>query len=280
MEDKFPQSESQPNGNVADARSESAGAGGSQCKTVSMPYEIDEVARTALVTGVGGYIGSEVAAALRKRGFDVWGIDRTQPAGAVWRGRFIEANLGHGDSIPSFEVPVAALDCVIHVAGGALAREVLQEHFRSELDLIDETFRDNFLSAVDVIEATRGALRQGGSILLTSSINALGSYGLPIYSASKAALHGFTKGLAPELAAAGIRLNVAVLGTVDHPGVRKLHEADPGHFERLQRSIPGGRLLNAPEVAEQLVRMSSNEDLRGEIIVIDNGQLAGGANSD
>lgn len=242
-----------------------------------MPYVTNEVARTALVTGVGGYIGSEVATALRQRGFDVWGIDRTQPASAGWDGRFIEANLGHGDCIPSFELPIAALDCVIHVAGGALAREVLQKHFRPELDLIDETFRDNFLSAVDVIEATRGVLRQGSSILLTSSINALGNYGLPIYSASKAALHGLTKGLAPELADAGTRLNVAVLGTVDHPGVRKLHEADPGHFERLQRSIPGGRMLNAREVAERLVTMSFNEDLHGEIVVIDNGQLAGGA---
>jgi len=229
--------------------------------------------RVALVTGVSGHIGMAVAEELHSRGIRVFGIDRALPAEQQWCDAFQQVDLGVGD-LPSFSIPVNDLDYVFHVAGGALPGEVESEDLIRDAGLINETVRINFLSALDVIHASLGLIRPGGSITLTSSINALADFGLPVYSASKAALHGLVNAYAPVLSARQIRLNVAALGTVDHPGVRSLHASDPAHFDHLRSELPSHELLTPTSVARAMVRLAVDQiSVSGQTVVIDNGQL-------
>ena len=99
----------------------------------------------------------------------------------------------------------------------------------------------------------------GGSIvLLSSAASRLGSAGEYVdYAASKGAVDTLGVGLAREVAAEGIRVNVVRPGTVD----TEIHASSnqPDRAARLGPTIPIGRAAHASEVAAAVVWMLSDE---------------------
>ena len=98
---------------------------------------------------------------------------------------------------------------------------------------------------------------QGGAIVNLSSMAArYGSPGIYLdYSATKAAIDNFTRGLAREVAAEGIRVNGVRPGIID----TEIH-ATSGMLERARAAvdqIPLGRLGRADEVARAVVFLLS-----------------------
>lgn len=99
----------------------------------------------------------------------------------------------------------------------------------------------------------------GGSIINVSS--AAARYGAPNeyvdYAASKAAIDGFTLGLAREVAAAGIRVNAVRPGIV----ATEIHTSggDPSRAARLAPSIPMLRAGAPEEVAKAILWFASDE---------------------
>ena len=80
-----------------------------------------------------------------------------------------------------------------------------------------------------------------------SSVNGLkGQRGQSNYAASKAALVGFAKSVALEMATKGITSNVIAPGYVDTEMVRAVPEAV---LEKIISTIPVGRLGSAEEIA-------------------------------
>jgi NAD(P)-dependent dehydrogenase (short-subunit alcohol dehydrogenase family) len=100
---------------------------------------------------------------------------------------------------------------------------------------------------------------QGGSIVLVSSVaSRLGSPGEYVdYAASKAAVDTLGLGLAQEVAAEGIRVNVVRPGIID----TGLHASggQPDRAHRLGPSLPLGRPGTADEVAAAVVWLLSAE---------------------
>ncbi|NML17246.1 SDR family oxidoreductase [Azohydromonas caseinilytica] len=98
---------------------------------------------------------------------------------------------------------------------------------------------------------------RGGSIVNVSSIAAtLGAPGEYVhYAASKAAVEGFTVGLAKELAGDGIRVNAVSPGTT----LTDIHAAagEPGRPQRVAARIPMRRPGEAHEIAEAIVWLLS-----------------------
>ena len=64
----------------------------------------------------------------------------------------------------------------------------------------------------------------GTIINISSIVGEIGNFGQTNYSASKAALIGFTKSLAKEVARKGIRVNAIAPGFVDTEMTRKIPE--------------------------------------------------------
>ncbi len=80
-------------------------------------------------------------------------------------------------------------------------------------------FESNVLTAVLLVEALRAALeRDGGRVVLLSSVAALRGSGGGAYGAVKAALHGFVYDLARELGEHGGTANVVAPGFVPDTG--------------------------------------------------------------
>lgn len=97
-----------------------------------------------------------------------------------------------------------------------------QEHQESIDDITDEqmerTFRTNIFGYFYMARAAVARMRPGSAIVTTGSITGLeGSRQLLDYSATKGAIHAFTKSLAQSLVERGIRVNCVAPGPIWTP---------------------------------------------------------------
>ena len=97
-----------------------------------------------------------------------------------------------------------------------------QEHASSIADIteerFEETFRTNIFGYFHMAKAALPHMKQGGSIVNSGSVTGLeGNPKLLDYSATKGAIHAFTKSLAQNLIDQGIRVNAVAPGPVWTP---------------------------------------------------------------
>jgi 3-oxoacyl-[acyl-carrier protein] reductase len=90
------------------------------------------------------------------------------------------------------------------------------------------------------------------------------------YSASKAAIIGFTKSLAQELASYNIRVNAVAPGFIETDMVSELKEE---YKNKITQSIPLARFGKPEEVAKAVKFLLSNAAnyITGQTIIIDGG---------
>ena len=107
--------------------------------------------------------------------------------------------------------------------------------FRASLELNLVTA---WITAAGRARRTCGGRTGDRSITLTTSTDALASYGLPAYAAAKAGLIGLVHSLAGPLGADGIRINAVAPGDVPTPrNVREWGHV-PGWYDRLREGAP------------------------------------------
>jgi len=110
------------------------------------------------------------------------------------------------------------LDILVNNAGGIVKRTPIVE---VDDDLWDSTMDLNLRSVFYCSKAVVPFMVEAryGRIINVSSVAAFtgGGRHATIYATAKAGLHGFTKGLAKELAPFGITVNVVAPGVIDTP---------------------------------------------------------------
>jgi NAD(P)-dependent dehydrogenase (short-subunit alcohol dehydrogenase family) len=118
----------------------------------------------------------------------------------------------------------------------------------------DAQFAVNTRGVFFGFQAIAPLLREGGSVILTSSLAATKPLeGHAVYAGSKAAIRAFARNWALELKTKRVRVNVLSPGPTDTSILGKLgvSEADrPGFIEATAERIPAGRLGEAEELAE------------------------------
>jgi 3-oxoacyl-[acyl-carrier protein] reductase len=119
---------------------------------------------------------------------------------------------------------------------------------------------------------SRRMLARGhGHIVNISSIVGRSGYrGLAVYSATKAALDGFTRALARELGSRGIVVNGIAPGYLR---TEMSHGLDEEQLGQIVRRTPAGRLGEPSDVARaiQFLTDPANTYLTGQILVVDGG---------
>ena len=185
----------------------------------------------ALITGGDSGIGRAVAVLFAREGADVaivyLGAHEEEDAQATQR--HVEAEGRRCLLIPGDVKDQAFCRRAVDEALQAFGRlDVLvnnaafQEHAASIEDItderLDETLRTNVHGYFHMVRAALPHLERGASIINTGSVTGLeGSKELLDYSATKGAIHAFTKSLASNLLERGIRVNAVAPGPVWTP---------------------------------------------------------------
>lgn len=146
-------------------------------------------------------------------------------------------------------------------------------------EMFDEIMDINFKGAYFSLQQLLPLVKEGGSIVFNTSINAhIGMAGASVYAASKAALLSLTKNLAAELLPRKIRVNAVSPGPVGTP----FHSTDKLGLtqEQLQQmgnaiveQVPIGRFGTMEELAKVVTFFASDDStfLLGSELVADGG---------
>jgi 3-oxoacyl-[acyl-carrier protein] reductase len=141
---------------------------------------------------------------------------------------------------------------------------------------VDQVIGLNLVGTIHITKlVSRRMLRQGsGRIINISSIVGLSGYrGLSVYSATKAALDGFTRGLARELGSRNITVNSVAPGYLR---TELSHGLDAAQLTQISRRTPAGRLGDPEDVAAAVCFLASPEAafISGHVLVVDGGLTA------
>ncbi|CAN5713056.1 SDR family oxidoreductase [soil metagenome] len=157
-----------------------------------------------------------------------------------------------------------------------------QHHQKSLADISDEqwekTFRTNIFGYFYMAKAALEHLKKGSVIINTGSITGLeGSKDLLDYSATKGAIHAFTKSLAQNLVEKEIRVNCVAPGPVWTP--LNVTDKPAKEVAKFGADTPMKRPAQPEEIAPSYVFFASNTDssyITGEVITLLGGETAAG----
>jgi 3-oxoacyl-[acyl-carrier protein] reductase len=143
-------------------------------------------------------------------------------------------------------------------------------------DDIDAVIDLNLRATIDITRmVTRRMLTKGGGrVINISSVVGLAGYrGLAAYSATKAALDGFTRALARELGPRGITVNSVAPGYLRTELTASL---GAGHLDQIVRRTPLQRLGEPEDVAAAVAYLASPAAafVSGHVLVVDGGLTA------
>lgn len=210
--------------------------------------------KTALVTGAAGGIGEQIARALASDGVRVIlhynkSREKAMEIAKEIRGEAVFADLENDESIFAMTDKVnkqyGGADILVNNAGIAM-QKMLCDTKESDWDRI---FNINMRAAFIITREIMPKMVRNkyGRIVNVSSVwGETGASCEVAYSASKAALIGFTKALAKELSLSGICVNCVAPGVID----TKMNDIiDKEIMSELAEEIPAGRIGKPEEVA-------------------------------
>jgi NAD(P)-dependent dehydrogenase (short-subunit alcohol dehydrogenase family) len=246
--------------------------------------------KVALISGGDSGIGRAVAVLFAREGADVAIMflpeeerDANETREAI-RAEGRRALLLPGD-VTNREYCEAAVERTFNELGSIdilVNNAAFQKNQEAIEDIDDEqlerTFRTNFFGYFYMAQAAVPRMKKGSCIINTGSITGLeGEKTLLDYSATKGAIHAFTKSLAQNLVEKGIRVNAVAPGPVWTPLNTQAKPAS--EVPKFGADVAMGRPAQPEELAPTYVFLASNIDssyISGEIIPVLGGETIAG----
>jgi len=241
--------------------------------------------KIALVTGASGGIGSACAELLARQGYTV--------LAHAHRGREAAEQLAARLCAEGLDVHAVCADLSDSAAASAMCADILRLYHRVDAlvlcagishtgllcDMTDAQWHAvmdvNVSSAFYLCRAlTPGMVsRRSGSVVMISSMwGRVGASCEVAYSASKAALIGFTRALAKELGPSLVRVNCVAPGVID---TQMMDEHSAQTKAELAEETPLGRLGTPMDVARAVGFLVSEEAsfITGQVLGVDGGYI-------
>jgi NAD(P)-dependent dehydrogenase (short-subunit alcohol dehydrogenase family) len=170
-------------------------------------------------------------------------VDVTDPAAVETAAKTSEQHLGH-------------IDILICSAGIAGRNAPVIDYPIDEWKRIFDINVHGLFYANRFIAALMKKRGYGRIVNLASIAGKEGNPTASAYSASKAAVIGFTKALGKELARTGVTVNVVAPATVETPILKQVAQA---HIDYMLSKIPMGRFGKVEEVTSLIAWLASEE---------------------
>lgn len=246
--------------------------------------------KAALVTGGDSGIGKSVAVFYAREGADVAIVYLPEEeADAKETAEFIKKEGKRSllipgdikdpkfcrDAVEKTVKEFGSLDVLVNNAAYQHSQESIEDISNEQFE---ETFRTNIFGYFYMAKAAVKHLPKGGAIVNCGSITGLeGSKELLDYSATKGAIHAFTKSLAQSLIEKGIRVNCVSPGPVWTP----LNVADKEAEKVAEHGAdtPMKRPAQPEKIAPAFVFFASNADssyITGEVLTLLGGETTAG----
>jgi len=207
---------------------------------------VDLIGRRAVVTGGAGGIGAAIVADLTARGAEVTIWDLAQGVDITDRASVENA------------ADAAEVDILVNAAGidviGPFLESVETDWERIVAVNLMGTLRCCHVVVPGMVERGRGTV-----VNIASDAGRVGSSGETVYAASKGGVIAFTKSLAREVAAAGIRANCVCPGPTDTSLLDQVAEYSQKLYDSLARAIPMKRIGTPDDVASVVAFLASDD---------------------
>jgi len=237
----------------------------------------------ALVTGASRGIGRACAVALARAGAEVVlaarAVAESEMTAAALRAEGLAATAVALDvtdraAVRALVAAEQPFDILVNNAGTNIREPFLEVRDASFDTLLDLNLRAAFTVAQAVAQGMAAAGR-GGAIINMSSVNGhAAGINRSVYTATKHAIEGLTKGMVAELGRHGIRVNTICPGFVETPLTQGLLSDEKFRTSQIRR-MPMGRILVVEDLMGAVVFLASPASamVSGCSLVIDGGFL-------
>ena len=227
--------------------------------------------KTVLVTGGVRGIGKSIATAFLKKGYRVcvtYSKDEENAHLAKEEGLEVyKSDVSVEEEVLSLFKKIGRVDVLVNNAGISLIKQIQDTQYAEFERLMSVNVGGAFLCSR---EAAKDMIDRGeGLIVNISSVwGEVGGSCESVYSATKAALIGFTKALAKELGWSGVRVNCVSPGVIDTP--MNAHFTGE-ELKALKDEIPMGRMGSGADVANAVLYLEENTYVTGVDIPVNGG---------
>ena len=237
--------------------------------------------KCAIVTGASRGIGRAIAKKLASLGANIVLNYRSNDEEAL---KVKEELLSYGVDVFLYKCDISDFNAVeemikaskekfgkvdIMINNAGITKDTLLLRMKEEdFDKVIEVNLKGVFNCLKAITPVMIRQKCGKIVNLSSVVGLVGNAGQVNYAASKAGLIGFTKSVAREVAARGVRVNAIAPGFIESD----MTDAIPEKMkDAMIAQVPMKRIGQAEEVAEVAAFLASQEYLTGQTIAIDGG---------
>lgn len=244
---------------------------------------MENIEKTALVTGASRGIGRAIALALASKGFavalnyagshDAAEAVKKEIETAGGKAFTVQGDVSKSEDVDRVFKAVkdefGGLDVLVNNAG--INRDALLIRMKESNwdDVIATDLKSDFLTT-KAAAAMMMRKRKGSIINISSVVGIMGNIGQANYAAAKAGVIGLTKACAKEMAARNIRVNAVAPGFIETAMTDGIPEKIR---EGMISSIPMGRMGQPEDVAKAVCFLASDDSsyITGQVLVVDGG---------
>ncbi|MCE2516467.1 MAG: SDR family oxidoreductase [Alphaproteobacteria bacterium] len=240
--------------------------------------------KKALVTGASSGIGAACAVALAEAGADVLAVARRADKleelakdcrDAGYRVTPVGLDVTDFDALGAFIADNGPFDVLLNSAGMARHGPALDARAEDFDAVVEVNLKSAYFQAQHVAKGLIAAGKPGSIITISSQMSVVGGIERSVYSATKAGVDGFTRGMAIEWGPHKIRINT-ICPTFVVTALTQASFDDPVKREWIESKIKLGRVGEVEDMMGAAVFLASDAAalITGTSMLVDGGWTA------